>query len=514
MIQRILIQRIVLLPPIRMAGRGLFLLLLLLLLLPTGASTASAQALRDEWTDEQLLEHVQRQTFRYFYDFGHPDCGLARERSAPARRSETGLPGLADIVTTGGTGFGMMAFPIAVERGWLPRSAAVERLAKMVDFLRRVERFHGAWAHWYDGRSGRVRPFSPQDDGGDLVETAFLLQGLLTVRAYFDADDVGERRLRRQITQLWHEVEWDWYAQRGSWLHWHWSPRHGFAMDMPIVGFDEAMVVYVLAVASPAHAIDPALYHSGWAMEVNPRCRDQGNYIERLRIGEHNAGGPLFFTHLSYLGLTPYLRDRYVTAAGYRDYADHHRAMALYNYRWCQARGYPRHCWGLTSSDDPQHGYFAHAPEPGRDNGTIAPTAALASIVYTPAESLEFLRYLWEHQRESMWTEYGFRDAMNLRANWYAPAHLAIDQGPIIVMIENYRTGKPWHWFMGIEEITTALDKIGLEATCSHAPVHLHKTDGVETSCILSVRRLAAPGTCIPCWGWRWRSRSVGTESR
>ncbi len=420
-------------------------------------------------SDDELLEIVQRQTFRYFYDFGHPDCGLARERSAPAKRGTRGHPGLEHIVTTGGTGFGLMAFPIAVDRDWIPRRTAVERLLKIVRFLERVPRFHGMWAHWYMGNTAEVRPFSKKDDGGDVVESAFLLQGLLAVRQYFDGDTPSERELRQSITRLWHAVDWKWYQNDKPWLHWHWSPTYGFEMNMPIMGFDEAMIVYVLAVSSPTHAVESSLYDSGWAIGSNDRFSGRGDYVERLKIGQGNSGGPLFFSHYSYLGFSPYFKDKYVTAAGYQDYADRHRAQALYCVQWCRDHGYPEDCWGLTSSDDPVRGYKSHCAEEGPrgDNGTITPTAALASIVYTPKESMAFLRYLWANQRDDLWSDYGFRDAFHLQRNWYAPAHLAIDQGPIIIMIENHRTGRPWKRFMAIPEIQTGMERLGFEATHS-----------------------------------------------
>lgn len=418
-------------------------------------------------SDDQLLELVQRQTFRYFFDFGHPDCGLARERSAPARRGTDGHAGLSDIVTTGGTGFGLMSFPIAVERGWITRDAAVQRLLKIVGFLERVPRFHGMWAHWYMGNSGEVRPFSQRDDGGDIVESAFLLQGLLSVRQYFDGNSNDERDLRDTITRLWHEADWQWYQNGKQWLYWHWSPNHGFKMNMPIMGFDECMIVYVLAVASPTHAVDASIYHSGWAIGDNDRFAGQGDYVQRLKVTPTKCGGPLFFTHYSYLGFSPYFKDKYITQAGYQDYADHHRAMNEICIQWCRNKGYPPDCWGLTSSDDPEKGYKAHSAQDGPrgDNGTITPTAALSSIVYTPRESLAFLRYLWREHRAGLWSELGFRDAFNLRLEWYAPAHLAIDQGPIIVMIENYRTQAPWRLFMSIPEIQQAMRKLEFEST-------------------------------------------------
>ena len=480
--------------------------------------TASATA-DPALSDAQLLELVQRQTFRYFYDFGHPDCGLARERSAPALRGTKGHPGLEDIVTTGGTGFGLMAFPIAVDREWITRTNAVARLLKIVRFLERVPRFHGMWAHWYMGDTGAVRPFSRKDDGGDIVESAFLLQGLLAVRQYFDGDSAEERELRQSITRLWHDADWKWYQNGKPWLHWHWSPKYGFEMNMPIMGFDECMIVYVLASASPSHPIDASLYDSGWAIGSNERFANKGSYVQRLKIGPDNSGGPLFFSHYSYLGLSPHLADKYVTRAGYRDYADRHRAHNQFCIEWCRKRGYPANCWGLTSSDDPVKGYKAHCAEDGPrgDNGTISPTAALSSIVYTPQESLAFLRYLWREHRAGLWSDLGFRDAFNLQRSWYAPAHLAIDQGPIIVMIENFRSGSPWKRFMSIPEIQRALSKLELTQTTrvvSHRDIVFAEVDGQTLRLDIHIPEQAAeqatrnPPLVVWVHGGGWRAGS------
>ncbi len=434
-----------------------------LLLVSAAVPIAAAEPL----SDDQLLELVQRQTFRYFYDFAHPDCGLARERSAPARRGDAGLADLEHIVTTGGTGFGLMAFPIAVERQWIARQDAVDHLLKVVRFLERVPRFHGMWAHWYFGHTGKVRPFSAKDDGGDIVESAFLIQGLLTIRQYFTQPDPKERELRATVDRLWRAADWQWYRNGRPWLYWHWSPRYGFAMDMPVVGFNEAMIVYVLAAASPTHPVPAKLYDTGWARTDPNRFPAKAHYADRLRLPEKGCGGPLFWTHYSHLGLSPYLTDRYVARAGFKDYAQRHRVMASCCYQWCRTHGYPPDCWGLTSSDDPVRGYRVHAASSDDDNGTIAPTAAISSIAYTPRESLAFIRFLWREHRQSMWTELGWRDAFNLRRDWFAPAHLAIDQGPIIVMIENHRTGLCWRLFMSSPEIAPALKRLKIERTRS-----------------------------------------------
>jgi hypothetical protein len=391
---------------------------------------------------------VQRHTLRYFYDFGHPASGLARERT-----------GSGDMVTSGGSGFGLMALLVGIERGFITREEGLARFIKIVDFLQNTaEKFHGAFPHWLDGNTGKARSFSPDDNGGDLVETAFLIQGLLVVKEYFKTGTSSqETALCSAIQTLWENVEWDWYRQNGqNVLYWHWSPDKGWAMNMRITGWNECLIVYVLAASSPSHAIPKAVYDEGWAR--NGAIRNANSYYDvRLPLGE-KMGGPLFFSHYSFLGLNP----RKITDQ-YADYWAQNVAHATINYRYCVANpknhaGYSADCWGLTASDIP-NGYTASSPT--NDVGTIAPTAALASFPYTPAESMAALHFFYYTLGDKLWTQYGFRDAFNLSKGWFATDHLAIDQGPIVVMIENYRTGLLWNLFMGIPDIQKGLTELG-----------------------------------------------------
>ena len=333
-------------------------------------------------SDDALLDLVQRQTLRYFWDFGHPASGMARERSNPVAGYD-----FQDTVTTGGTGFGIMAMIAGAARGFLPRDEVRKRVAQIVDFLARAERHHGVFPHFLHGASGATIPFSPRDDGGDLVETAFLMMGLLTARQYFSDD----ARLRADIDRLWHAVEWDWHTRGESVLYWHWSPRHDWAMNHAIRGWNECLIAYVLAAASPTHRIAPEVYHRGWT--DSPVFRNGKTYYGiALPLGPPQ-GGPLFFAHYSFLGLDPRgLSDRYA------DYWAQNRAHALINRAHCIANphtfaGYGPNCWGLTACDG-DRGYNAFAPD--NDHGVIAPTAALASMPYTPAESMAALRHFHE----------------------------------------------------------------------------------------------------------------------
>jgi hypothetical protein len=249
---------------------------------------------------EEILDTVQRQTLRYFWDFGHPTSGLARERSNATPH----------VVTTGGSGFGIMAILAGVGRGWIGRQVALDRLITMVCFLGEAERHHGAFPHWMDGDSGRTISFSHLDDGGDIVETAYLMAGLLSARQYFGGPEAKERILRSLIDTLWRDVEWDWFTRGSDSLFWHWSPVHGWAMDHAISGWNECLIAFVLAASAPRHPIEPSVYHRGWAAGqafVNGRSFDG----IPLPLG-HDHGGPLFFAHYSFLGLDPRrLRDRY-----------------------------------------------------------------------------------------------------------------------------------------------------------------------------------------------------------
>jgi hypothetical protein len=405
-------------------------------------------------SDSALLDIVQRQTFRYFWDFAHPVSGLARERSNQAY--DYGW----ETTTTGGTGFGVMAVIVAVERGWISRDTAVNFLLKMVKFLSKADKYHGVFPHWLNGATGKTIPFSSKDDGSDLVETSYLIQGLLTAKQYFNRDDAKERQLRNRITWMWNDVEWNWHTRGGiSVLYWHWSPNNNWSMNHEIRGWNECLITYVLAASSPKYSIDADVYHRGWANSSHFR-NDREYYGIKLPLG-FDYGGPLFFSHYSFLGIDPNgLKDKYA------DYWTQNVNHTLINREHCIRnpkgyKGYGENSWGLTASDNHQ-GYAAHSPT--EDLGVISPTAALSAFPYTPQHSMQALKHFYYQLGDRIWSEYGFVDAFNETKNWYAKSHLAIDQGPIIVMIENYRTGLLWKLFMSIPEVQDGLKKLGFQS--------------------------------------------------
>ncbi|WP_128545602.1 glucoamylase family protein [Larkinella soli] len=393
----------------------------------------------------EYLETVQKATFRYFRDFAHPVSGLAPERTATP-----------NIVTTGGSGFGIMALITGAERRWITRAEALQQVQKMVAFLEKSDRFHGVWPHWLDGSTGRVVPFSEHDNGGDLVETAYLVNGLLIARTYFDGNPAVEKDLRQRIDRLWREVEWDWYVRDGR-LLWHWSPNYEWRMNHPIRGHDETFITYVLALGSPTHAIQPEVYRNTYK-QSDHYVNDQTYFGYKLPLG-FPMGGPLFFAHYSYLSLDPRLMQDDHTY-----YWEQNRNHTLINRAHClQPRqamfGYGPGNWGLTASDD-YNFYDAHSPT--NDNGTISPTAALSSFPYTPYYSMQVLRNLYLREGSRLFGPYGFYDAYHKGLNWYSNQYLAIDQGPIVVMMENFRSGLLWKLGEKTPELWTGLSKMDI----------------------------------------------------
>ena len=394
--------------------------------------------------ERELLDLVQKQTFAYFWDFAHPSSGMIPERS-----------GSQQTVTTGGTGFGLMAIVVGVHRGFITRNQGLLRTQKIVDFLTRADRYHGAFSHWYDGATGSTLPFSEQDDGGDLVETALLVQGLLAAREYYE-----DQTLSSSIDLLIEEVEWSHFQNQQSVLFWHWSPNHNWALDLKIEGWNESLIAYVLAAGSPTHPITKETYQKGWARDGDFR-NGKSFYNLPLPLGP-DYGGPLFTAQYSFLGLNPNgLRDEYA------DYGEQTKNQTLINRAYCVDNplgyyGYSEDVWGLTAGDIPT-GYGAQSPT--NDLGVISPTAALSSMPYTPQESLDALTFFYYKLGDRIWGEYGFKDGFSLDQGWFADSYLAINQGPIIIGIENHRSGLIWDLVMRAPEIQTGLRKLGFSSS-------------------------------------------------
>lgn len=419
-------------------------------------------------TDEQYLDMIQESNFRYYWEGNEPTSGLALEN----------IPGRTSMIATGASGFGMMALIAGVDRKFITRSEAVERFLRITDYLSSADTFHGAYPHFLDGQTGKTVPFFGQrDNGGDLVETSFLMQGLLTARQYFDGQSPQEKQIRKAITKIWNNVEWDWYRRTrdSDFLIWHWSPDQEWVINHKLIGWNETMITYFLAISSPKHAVPATMYYSGWASQSEEaqtyrsnwgKTRDGSLYENGksyfgipLPVGVSN-GGPLFFIHYSFMGLDPHqVTDKYT------NYFDNNRRIAQINYRYCienpeNHRGYGSDSWGLTASDGPEN-YSANEPKPDQDEGKLTPTGALASMPYLPEESLEVLKNYYRNYGHFLYGYYGFRDAFNLDVNWSSPLYMGLNQAPIVVMIENHRTGLLWNLFMSAPEVQNGLDKLG-----------------------------------------------------
>lgn len=438
----------------------------------TGADSAVAKqdTATTPLSDSALFRLVQERTFQYFWEGAEPTSGMARERF----HVDNVYPDNdKQIVTSGGSGFGVMAILAGIERGFVTREEGRIRLEKIVGFLEKADRFHGAWSHWINGETGKVKPFGQKDNGGDLVESSFMLTGLLCVRQYFAAGNDAEKQLAARADQLWKDVDFNWYRNGKNVLYWHWSPSYAWEMNFPVRGYNECLIMYILAASSPTHGVPAAVYHEGWAeggkIVANPpkptgTSDKKFPYVLKLRHqGIHPNGGPLFWAQYSYLGLDPRgLKDRYA------DYWAETRNQALVNYEWCVAnpkkfKGYGPDNWGLTASYS-VNGYAAHAPDTVNDLGVITPTAALSSFPYAPEQATAAMKHWYNDRKDKIWGPYGFYDAFSETDNWYLPRYLAIDQGPIVVMMENHRSGLLWNLFMSCPEVKPGLKKLGFES--------------------------------------------------
>jgi hypothetical protein len=401
--------------------------------------------------DTALRDRIAQATASYFLDWSHPSSGMARERSA----GNFGYD-VEATVTTGGTGFGLLAQIVAAERGWRPRREILDRVEKLVGFLETADRFDGVFPHFLDGATGRVLPFMRGDDGGDLVETAFLMTGLLGAAAFFtETPEIVTR-----IEALFDAVNWAAHVREDGAIMWHRHPdRPWSAKALPIRGWNECLPVFVLGAGSRTHPLPAASYHESWAKA--PTFLNGHSYGEiTLPLGTE-WGGPLFLSQYPFLGIDPRgLRDVFA------DYGVQTRAHTLVNRLHCLInphgwKGYGPNCWGLTASDTP-NGYAPHSPT--NDKGTITPTAVLSSFAYAPDEAMHVIRHLHDDLGERIWGEAGFVDAFNETEDWVADSRLAIDQGPIVIGLENHRSGLLWRLVSSRLEVQRGLLALGFRA--------------------------------------------------
>jgi hypothetical protein len=416
-------------------------------------------SIKKNLTDIELLDLVQKQTFQYFWDGAEPTSGAGRERF---HVDDVYPENDKNTVATGATGFGLMAILSGIDRGYVTKKEGLERLNKILDFLSKADRFHGAWSHWINGETAKVRPFGQKDNGGDLVETSFVAQALICINEYYKNGTEPEKALAIKADELWKGIDFNWFRNGQNVLYWHWSPEYKWEMNFPVKGYNECLIMYVMAASSPTHGVPAEVYHEGWARNgsIKTDFKFYGHPFTLDYQGQKNSVGPLFWAHYSYLGLNPKgLKDRYA------DYWENNVNQTLAIHDYCVAnpkkfKGYGENSWGLTASYSVK-GYAAHNPQ--EDYGVISPTAAISSIPYTPKESMKVIRHLYEDLGDKVWGKYGFYDAFSEQDNWYPKRYLGIDQGPMVVMIENYRSGLLWKLFMGNKDVQNGLKKLDFQ---------------------------------------------------
>ena len=415
--------------------------------------SAAATASTHPMSDDELMTMVQEASFRYYWEGAEPHSGMTREN----------MPGDDDIIATGASGFGIMALIVGADRGFITRQQAIDRLLRITAFLETADRYHGAWPHFLSGSTGHRLPvFGMFDNGADLVETSFLMEGLLSARQYFKGNSTSEKELYARITDLWQGVDWNWFraTPRRDALYWHWSPEYSWHIANRLTGWNEVMITYLEAIASPTHPIPASDYYSGWVGEGigNHYANGKSYYGITLSVGG-GTGGPLFFTDYSFMGYDPHgRRDKFA------DYYENNRDQSLINQAYCiqdphNWKGYGANTWGLTAVDGPG-GYVPYEPTLDLDDGTIAPTGAISAFAYTPERSMLALKHFYRDLGAQVWGIYGFRDAFNLQENWYSGITMGLNQAPMAVMIENYRTGLVWRSFMANPEIKHMLTEV------------------------------------------------------
>jgi hypothetical protein len=417
--------------------------------------------------DGAFLDLVQHTAFDYFWYETNPQNGLVKDRS-----SYTSLSSIAAV------GFGLSALTVGIDRGWISREVGRARVLTTLTFLWNSPHgpeadatgYNGFYYHFLDMQTGR------RDGDTELstIDTALLLGGVLHVQEYFDQLDATEARIRTLADALYRRVDWPWMQVRSVKLCHGWKPETGF-LPHDWGGYNEAMILYLLALGSPTFPISPQAW-TAWT----------SSYDWQTHYGQAFVVFPPLFGHqYSHVWVDfRNIQDTYMRAKGL-DYFENSRRATLANRAYAIANphgwaDYGENVWGLTASDIPSSYSARGAPPPERDDGTITPTAAGGSFAFTPHESLAALRHMYATYRTQIWGPYGFKDAFNPSMKWFATDYLGIDQGPIVLMIENYRSGRIWHVFMQHPAIQRGLEHAGF------APV-------TETQKVQTVPDMAPP---------------------
>jgi hypothetical protein len=401
-------------------------------------------------SDDAFLDYVQQANFDYFWYTANPANGLIPDRSA------TG-----SACSIAAVGFGLTAIGIGIDHGWISRTQGVARvLTTLNTFLQGPQGtntagiigYKGWFYHFLDMNTALRAPSSELSS----IDTALLLSGILYSKQYFNDTNADETSIRTMADAIFNGVDWNWMARGTNAVAMGWQPTSGFTGYGNWVGYDEGMIIYLLGLGIATNPL-PASSWTTWT----------SGYTWATFYGESFVPFPPLFGHeYSHCWIDfRHTADAYMNSHS-STYFENSRRAALAQVSYCianpaQQLGYSSNVWGLTACDGPT-GYMAHGAPPAlNDNGTIAPTAPGGAIAFTPEYSLPTLEYFYSHFRTHIWTFNGFRDAFNLGAQWYDTDELGIDQGPIVIMIENYRTQRVWRLFMQNEEIQRGMQTAG-----------------------------------------------------
>ncbi len=440
--------------------RRAVLALLALLALPGTARAA---------IDVAVLDSLQYRGFLYFWNEANPANGLVKDRNTPG-----------SVSSIAATGFGLSALCIAVDHGWITREAARSRvLTTLQTFWTGPQGpgtdgtigYKGLFYHWLDMSTAR-RTWNSELS---TIDTALLFAGILHAREYFSTVDPADVQIRALADSITWRADWDWARNNGPGLTMGWQPASGF-LGNRWTGYNEAMILYILALGSPTHPV-PASDWNFWCSSygwTNPAGADVGYYV---------TFPPLFGHQYSHCWIDfRHIRDPYMTFRGSTYFENSRKATlgqiayARLQDRLWQFTGNPAYnlgesdsLWGFTACDDPVSGYAAHGAPSGFDNGTIAPTAAISSLPFAPDSVWRCILNMWTHRNSvfegrvyPFYGPYGFGDAFNpVKSQWFTTAVLGIDQGPIVMMIENWRNDMVWARFMGNADIQRGLTAAG-----------------------------------------------------
>jgi hypothetical protein len=418
---------------------------------PEQASTAVTEEALGRPLDPFLVD-LEERTFRFFWDTANPQNGLVPDRYP--------TPSGSSIAAVG---FGLTAYPIGVERGYVSRAAARKRVLTTLRFFAHVQNQHGFYYHFMDMHTGARAGNSEIS----TVDTSLLLAGMLFCQSYFTSTDPGEVEIRKLVEQIYRRVDWTWAQPRAPALALAWTPEAGFS-ESDWHGYNEGMLVYLLALGSPSHPIDP----QAWSLWTADYDKHWGSVYDQTYLGF----APLFghqYTHVwvDFRGIKDaYMRKHdldYFENSRRATYAQ--RRYAIANPKHWQAYG--KNVWGMSASDGPGPGgepyqgerrpyldYAARGLAPGGvvDDGTIAPTAAISSLPFAPEIVLPATLEMYHRFGADIYSDYGFRDAFNASyrsserepqargPGWVDRDYLGIDQGPIVAMIENFRSDLVW----------------------------------------------------------------------